>query len=721
MRLISRSVSMPRTKKLVSALALALAGISTAQAQEFTGVISFGDSLSDAGNYAPFIPGSGSFTTNPDDVWTQVLASAWGFTQTPYTAGGTNYAWGGAPTGSIASPVVASDPLNPFAIGPGDFIPGVQLAPGFPIPVRCVPTSLPCQSVGEQIWVHVNTTGIDENALYTYWAGANDIFNYLGAAQLGVITSAQAQSFTILSGMNAVGQIGYLQAAGASNIVVLNIPDIGKAPQFASSSASTSVSGLVVTYNETLNAGLAALGDGIIPINAFGLVNEVMADPATYGFNNVTSTACNIAVLPGNSSLFCTPATYVAANANETYLFADGVHPTGAAHAMLAQVVQATIQAPGQVAMAAEVPLALYETQSNLINRNIFTSNGQEHATGDAVVYGRIQYARNDFEAQVNTHGLDSNMASASIGADVRWTDNISVGGAISFGGTRGDGFRSSIDSKEVLATGYGVLHAGVGYVNLLVSAGSAALDIDRVIPIGTAEREENGDTSARHLAGEIGGGLSFGSDSFRHGPFLSIEWQQVHVRDYEEDSLDSTSMWFSDIERESTIGRIGYRAEGGSDGLRMWGRIAYAKQDETDPTSVTAGSNTMNGHFTMLGFTPSEDWVEAELGLGWALSDDTSVGVSYRARLNDDYQDYDALAIDFRKEFGVVAAAPVEAVVEAPAQTCADLDDDGDGVNNCDDKCPATPSGEAVGADGCPVPPAAEPEPEMEPKPYRN
>ena len=50
------------------------------------------------------------------------------------------------------------------------------------------------------------------------------------------------------------------------------------------------------------------------------------------------------------------------------------------------------------------------------------------------------------------------------------------------------------------------------------------------------------------------------------------------------------------------------------------------------------------------------------------------------------------------------------------PAKTCADLDDDGDGVNNCDDKCPGSAAGEAVGADGCPVPP----EPVMEPKPYR-
>ena len=41
----------------------------------------------------------------------------------------------------------------------------------------------------------------------------------------------------------------------------------------------------------------------------------------------------------------------------------------------------------------------------------------------------------------------------------------------------------------------------------------------------------------------------------------------------------------------------------------------------------------------------------------------------------------------------------------QAPQQTCADLDDDGDGVNNCDDKCPGSRAGQAIGPDGCPVP----------------
>ena len=59
----------------------------------------------------------------------------------------------------------------------------------------------------------------------------------------------------------------------------------------------------------------------------------------------------------------------------------------------------------------------------------------------------------------------------------------------------------------------------------------------------------------------------------------------------------------------------------------------------------------------------------------------------------------------------GVVIPLGTKAVPVAPppppppAQTCADLDDDGDGVNNCDDKCPGSQAGQTIGPDGCPAP----------------
>jgi OOP family OmpA-OmpF porin len=48
----------------------------------------------------------------------------------------------------------------------------------------------------------------------------------------------------------------------------------------------------------------------------------------------------------------------------------------------------------------------------------------------------------------------------------------------------------------------------------------------------------------------------------------------------------------------------------------------------------------------------------------------------------------------------------PMAAVAPAPvAPNCADSDSDGDGVNDCDDKCPGSQAGQTIGPDGCPVP----------------
>ena len=48
----------------------------------------------------------------------------------------------------------------------------------------------------------------------------------------------------------------------------------------------------------------------------------------------------------------------------------------------------------------------------------------------------------------------------------------------------------------------------------------------------------------------------------------------------------------------------------------------------------------------------------------------------------------------------------PTAPVAPAPVSpSCADMDSDGDGVNDCDDKCPGSQAGQTIGPDGCPVP----------------
>src|SRR5688572_20550288 len=148
---------MPRTKILASALALALGGTSAVQAQSFSGVIVFGDSLSDAGNIAavdgsPATPLGNSFTTNPDPVYAEIVAAAFGFNGAGSVSGGTNYAFGGACTRPNSASFTCVN--NP----PGNF-------------------SITGQVTG---YLGANGGAADPNALYMIWGGANDLFTAAG-------------------------------------------------------------------------------------------------------------------------------------------------------------------------------------------------------------------------------------------------------------------------------------------------------------------------------------------------------------------------------------------------------------------------------------------------------------------------------------------------------------------------------------------------------------
>jgi OOP family OmpA-OmpF porin len=89
---------------------------------------------------------------------------------------------------------------------------------------------------------------------------------------------------------------------------------------------------------------------------------------------------------------------------------------------------------------------------------------------------------------------------------------------------------------------------------------------------------------------------------------------------------------------------------------------------------------------------------IRAEIGTRVAF-DDTSV----QSPNSDRFADLvGQLTFVWKLGDRAAAPAPVEPVV--PQQTCADLDDDGDGVNNCNDRCPNSVAGQTIGADGCEV-----------------
>jgi phospholipase/lecithinase/hemolysin len=77
-------------------------------------------------------------------------------------------------------------------------------------------------------------------------------------------------------------------------------------------------------------------------------VNQILANFQANGFAvSNTSVACDPAKTPRSTALLCSPSTYVTANADQTYMFADKLHPTTHLHALFAQFVEQQIAKSG--------------------------------------------------------------------------------------------------------------------------------------------------------------------------------------------------------------------------------------------------------------------------------------------------------------------------------------------------------------------------------------
>lgn len=614
---------MPRFHRLAGAVALALGCAGAAQAQQFSGLIVFGDSLSDSGNIAAAqgLPPGNSFTTNPDPVAAQIVAAAFGLPGGPSLAAGPNFAWGGAC-------VRAGGPcLNP---------------------VPNIPT---------QVSQHLAQNGgvANPNALYSIWGGANDIFATL------VLQPANAQANTVAAATAYVQQIGRLQAAGARYIVVYNLPNLGATPQFGATPNASAVSQLTVVYNSALNTGLASLGNGLIAINTFGLITEITANPGLYGFTNITGRACGanssaVACGPAGSGL---PFTY-APGTNDTWLFADGIHPTGAAHRILANVVLSTIAAPIQVSYAGEGGIQVAENHSRSVNDELMSDFQLDREVGSVRGYATVQYGRQDYDHNAGTNilGGDADVMSLSLGANHRIGENAYWGVALSLGSHDNNVASANLDSRVVIASINGALRfGGGGYLSGALSGGSTSVDVERHIQMGATTRTETGSTNASQMGAEIGLGWLFGSpDGLQHGPFIGASWVQQQVDGFAEDSGSATSMNFSDFDRDSLVSRAGYQLQGhmgsGERSIRPYVRVAYNQEDEENQIPINAGSNSMPGRFTLGGFTPSSDWVSADLGVNFMMGDNITAFAAYTGRFNDDQQDRNSVSLGLRVAF---------------------------------------------------------------------
>src|SRR5262245_38376185 len=223
----------------------------------YTTAYFFGDSLSDDGSFKPVLPpGTGLFTTNPGPIWVTPFAANYGFTVAPANQGGNDYAYGGA---------------------------RVTQQPGFP-PTPPTGAAVP---IATQITQFLAKGPADPGAIYSVQGGANDIFTQLTLLQQGQITQDQLRANVALAATQLAQAITALQAGGAHNVIVWNVPDIGSTPFGRASGQAAQLTAISQLYNTTLFSTLNAIGNQTIRLNEFALLNEVVANPQAFGFANV--------------------------------------------------------------------------------------------------------------------------------------------------------------------------------------------------------------------------------------------------------------------------------------------------------------------------------------------------------------------------------------------------------------------------------------------------
>lgn len=612
-------------RKLAGAVALALGLVSVAHAtgnpnSTFSNVIAFGDSLSDAGNLSisqvPSFQPPQKFTTNPGTITVQNVATGLGYTLTASLAGGNDFAWGGAG-------------INNNSPGTPDVVPTITT------------------QINTYLASHPT---LDSHALYTMWGGANDIF-------YATTTPATAQTQIVAAAQQEVKLLGALQAAGAKNILVFNLPNVGSTPEAteAGASAASSLTTLSVIYNGQLNAGIGQLGKGIIPVNAFALLSQVIANPAAYGFSNVTTPACGV----GSSSVLCGPQgsglpyTY-APGTNSSYLFADGVHPTTGADQMLSQVVLSEIAAPQQISLLQEAPLAAVTTQTSAVRTQMMADNFGSPTRA----FASISYSNQQFDQKAGAPKTTSNNVDLTVGVDVHANDYISAGAALGVGEHYADvSGGGGYDLQALTGLAYLTWHNAGAYAGVYGDFGQASYtNVNRVFMVGDYRTHEAGKTDGSYYGLGLHGGYWFDVGSFKTGPYANFEYQSIRIDGYSESGNDATAMWFGRQERNALISTLGWRLQGhwqlSSMDLQPYVELGWNHDSRASTDMVTAGLNSMNGSFEMAGFTPDKNWGAANVGLTAQFTPNLSGWIAYNGHISDNSQRYNAINLGLKLGF---------------------------------------------------------------------
>jgi outer membrane lipase/esterase len=292
-----------------------------APAPRFQTMVVLGASATDTGNRCglaadplcfPTPAYAGPSTASNGPLFNQRVAANYNSSLVASSAGGFNYAVGGATTGVIPTDAVAQK------------IPNLQV----------------------QLEQILQRVGFAANPQYLYLidgsAFGNNVRRVLELVGANPALAATLPTQAVTQAATDIFNLGTrLYAAGARHVVLVNSSNLGLHPAVAASGASAVqlATGMSVGFNNALAAqvvpGLRANSQGLnlYYVDFGALANEIAANPGAFGITN-TMAPCY--------PFFSNPAAPICATPAQ-YMFWDELHPSAAVHAVAAQRTIAVI------------------------------------------------------------------------------------------------------------------------------------------------------------------------------------------------------------------------------------------------------------------------------------------------------------------------------------------------------------------------------------------
>lgn len=563
----------------VLSAALAASPASAQTLPPFDRLIVFGDSISDSGNYADKAPdGAGRFTTNPDPVWVELIASGLDLDLSPRAAGGTNYAEGGA---RVAVP-------RPDA--PGD---------------------LSRRPVTDQVADFLTTDGkLTSRSLVILQGGGNDVF---ATRMNGSADTPEDLETLRVAAETLADQAKELLAAGAGTLVTTSVPKFEH-------------------YNARYDAALAARGLNLLYVDVAGLISEIEHDPEEFGILNISDRACRGTAL---QSFVCLPGDYVQPDANRTYLYADAVHFTGVVHEIQADLTLAMLRAPSQLA---QLPL-LVRASANLEVQLAREQISATHLPGWRLI-GGAHGARADHHGRspidngyaeiggVQAGVVRSSASGMTAGVYLGWS-----GGSAQFAQALG-----SVDQESIALTAFAGLERKRYSIWLSATIGRSDLEnIERHIVLGPAGRTERGTTDGYFTAVESRGSYHLSLGKAHVSPFVTLRYNRATVAGYAEEGARSSRISVADQRLEQVELGAGIRLTSTAlDRVTPWLELGYSGDVLNRSATVSVLPNGAPVWFTSNPDEPAADQLVYGIGVSSGFGPETSLGFSLQGRYGD-------------------------------------------------------------------------------------